>query len=154
MVRAPPSSIVPCTVLDIAMLRRYIYFKVVPHLRNAIELGPMTSEKTINLLEERIEMLVDSMRPPVHIRNELDIGYSFHNCTLELYEIRPRWDEKDELIHSSFARTKLIKSRGIWKIYWMRASRKWERYEPNSEVKDVSDFFEIVKEDKHSCFFG
>ncbi len=114
----------------------------------------MTSEKTIYFLDAKIKKLVESMRPPVHIRNELDIGYSFQNNTLELFEIRPRWDKKDELIQSPFAKTKLIKSQGIWKIYWMRASGKWERYGPNSEVKDVSDFFEIVKEDKHTCFFG
>ena len=114
----------------------------------------MTNEKTINLLEATINKSVEAMRPPVHIRNELDIGYNFLNNTLELFEIRPRWDKKEEYIHSPFAKTKFIKSQGIWKVYWMRASGKWELYEPFPEVKDISDFFEIVKEDKHACFFG
>ncbi len=128
--------------------------QVVRYLKTITEPESMTSEKTINLLDATIKKAVEAMRPPVHIRNKVDIGYNFQDYTLELFEIIPRWDKKDELIQSPFAKTKFIKSQGIWKIYWMRASGKWERYEPSPEVKDVSDFFEVVKEDKHACFFG
>lgn len=114
----------------------------------------MDHDKNINLLEVRIQKLIETMRPPVHMRDELDIGYSFRNNTLELFEIRPRWDKKDEKINSPFAKTKFIKSRGIWQIYWLRANGKWVSYDPNPEVNDIVGFFEIVKEDKHSCFFG
>jgi len=114
----------------------------------------MTNEKTIDFHEAIIKQKVEEMRPPVHIREELDIGYTFEKNTVELFEIRPRWDKRDEQIHSKFAKSRFIKSQGIWKIYWMRASGKWELYEPFPEVKDVGEFFAVVKEDKHSCFFG
>lgn len=114
----------------------------------------MSSEKTINLIEASIKKMIEEMRPPAHIRDDLDIGYSFQNNTLELFEIRPIWDNMKEKIQSPFSKTKYIKSKGIWRIYWMRASGKWELYEPDPEVKDISDFFVIVKEDKHACFFG
>jgi hypothetical protein len=114
----------------------------------------MNQEKTINLMEDKIQKLLESIKPPTHIREMVDIGYVFQNNTLELFEIRPRWDKKDERIKESFAKTRLIKSQNIWKIYWMRASGKWMLYEPNPEVKDIADFFKIVKEDLHHCFFG
>jgi hypothetical protein len=114
----------------------------------------MNHEKAISLMEVNIRKLLESIRPPTHVREEIDISYTFQNNTLELFEIRPRWDKKGEKIRSPFAKTRLIKSQGIWKIYWMRASGKWVLYEPDPEVKDISNFFEIVRGDKHHCFFG
>lgn len=29
--------------------------------------------------------------PPVHIRNEVDIGYRLENQSVEIFEIRPHW---------------------------------------------------------------
>lgn len=114
----------------------------------------MATDDTIDFHDALIKQMVEEMRPPVHIRKEIDIGYTFENNTLVLLEFRPRWDKPEEKIKSEFAKTRFIKSQGIWKIYWMRASGKWELYEPNPEVKDIHSFFAIVKEDKYSCFFG
>ncbi len=110
--------------------------------------------KTINFIEIQIKKFVESIRPPADIRDKLDIGYQFQNNTLELYEIRPRWDNSKEIIHSSIAKTRFIKSRKIWKIYWKRASGKWESYEPKPEVKSINEFFKVITEDKYGCFFG
>jgi len=114
----------------------------------------MTTDRTIDFNEALIKQMVEEMRPPVHIRKELDIGYAYENNTLILFEIRPRWDKPEEILHSEFAKTRFIKSQSIWKIYWMRANGKWVQYEPNPEVNDLHSFFVIVKEDKHACFFG
>ncbi len=109
---------------------------------------------TINLVEIQIKEFVESIRPPVDIREKVDIGYKFQQNTLELFEIRPKWDNQNEKIQSSFAKTRYVKTQEHWKIYWMRASGKWESYQPNSEVKTINDFFEVISEDKHGCFFG
>jgi len=111
-------------------------------------------DKTINLIETQIKKFIESIRPPVEIRDKVDYGYIFEQNTLELYEIRPKWDNQDEKIKSPFAKTRFVKIQGIWKIYWMRASGKWESYEPNSEVKSINDFFKVIIEDKFGCFFG
>ena len=108
----------------------------------------------INFLERQIEKYVQEMRPPEEIREKLDIGYSFENQSLEIFEIRPRWDNKDIIFHSPFAKAKYIKSRNIWKIYWMRANGNWDSYSPQPEVNSISTFFKIVEEDKHYCFKG
>ena len=100
---------------------------------------------------------IEENRPPVHVRDQVDIGFSLENRELVLFEIRPRWDDPSEKFHSEFARAKYIKSRAVWKIYWMRASGKWELYRPEdeeAEVEDITEFFKIVAEDKYHAFGG
>lgn len=115
----------------------------------------MTKENlVVNLTEVQIKNLVDLIRPPVEIRSQLDIGYRFFNNILEIFEIRPRWDKPDEIIHSPVAKTKYIKSRKLWRIYWKRANGRWVQYDPNSEVTDIFEFFKILKADEYGCFWG
>ena len=112
------------------------------------------NESTIDFIEVQIKSFVENMRPPVEIRDQLDIDYKYDKSSIELYEIRPHFEIKDKIIHSSFAKARFIKSRNIWRIYWMRASGKWDPYEPDLEVSYVKDFLEIVNEDKYGCFKG
>lgn len=108
----------------------------------------------INFFEKEIPHYVSKMRPPIPIRNEFDIGFSFSDQTLELFEIRPRWNDKTIIDHISFARTKYVKSQGAWKIYWMRASGRWELYPEKPMVKTLNEFFTLVEEDAYGCFKG
>ncbi len=108
--------------------------------------------RRIDLRDHQIKQLVEKLRPPVEIRKELDVGYSFDGKQLILFEIRPAWKNPEIIQELPFAKGRYIKSKGIWKIYWMRASG-WYPYKPH-EVKDVKKFFDIVKEDAYGCFFG
>lgn len=108
----------------------------------------------INFIEKQIELSVEQLRPPKEIRNQLDIGFIFSNNVLEIFEIRPKWDDESKNIHTPVAKCKYIKTQECWKIYWMRANGKWEAYPPNPETKTILGFFEILKEDKNSCFWG
>ena len=108
--------------------------------------------KIVSLVENQIKKLVDGIRPPIDIRDKLDIGYSFKNNTLEIFEIRPKWDNKDIIKNYPFA--KYTKSKLEWTIYWMRASGKWERYEPKMHVNSIDEFFTIITDDDYGCFFG
>ena len=109
----------------------------------------------LHLLQEtKIKELVEQMRPPVHIRNQLDIGYSYEKQNLEIYESRPRWNNKSEVDHHPFAKARFISSKNIWKIYWRRASGKWQIYEPHPEVNNIEGFFKVINEDKLGAFLG
>ncbi|MCK4700848.1 MAG: DUF3024 domain-containing protein [Bacteroidales bacterium] len=117
----------------------------------------MSDEKktsVIDLIEKQIQQFVNEHRPPVEIRDKLDLGYSYINKTVEIFEIRSRWDNEKIKIKSPVAKTKYVKSRGVWIVYWMRASGKWERYEPNPEINNILEFFEILNKDKYGCFWG
>lgn len=109
---------------------------------------------SLNILERQVEEFIQEMRPEKEIRDEIDIGFKLEDNVLEIFEIRPVWNDKSQIAHYSVARSKLIKSRSVWKIYWMRADLKWHVYQPRPEVKTVREFLEEVREDPYGCFFG
>lgn len=104
--------------------------------------------------EKAIAAFLDKRRPPPHIRPELDIGYRIAGQSVELFEIRPRWDEPSEKLEQTFAKATYVKATGLWKVYWRRADLKWHRYDPMPAVGSLERFLEHVNEDKHACFFG
>ena len=107
----------------------------------------------INILENSIKTNVEKIRPPVEVRNQLDIGYSFVNNSLILFEICPSFMDKSIIMNIEFAKARYYKSQEIWKVYWKRANENWELYQ-TPEVSHIDKFFKIVKEDKYGCFFG
>jgi hypothetical protein len=107
-----------------------------------------------DLVEPIIKQFVEELRPPVAIREELDIVYTYENQTLEIGELRPRWNNPETKDITPVAKGQFVKSRNIWKVYWKRASGKWDPYSPKPEVKTLAAFFKLIKEDKHHCFWG
>lgn len=108
--------------------------------------------------EKRIEKTMDAYlektRPPVHIRNELDIGYRIENHSVVLFEIRPAFRKPDQKIEHAIAKATYIKRAKEWRLYWMRADLKWHRYEPVPDVKDLGEFLRVIEEDAFGCFYG
>jgi hypothetical protein len=94
-------------------------------------------------------------RPPAHIRAELDLGSRISGQSVEIFEIRPVWRGKaGEKRESSVAKTTFVRSRGVWRVFWMRSDLKWHRYEPAPEVAAIEDFCALVAEDANACFGG
>lgn len=112
------------------------------------------SEFEIKRCERELRKFIEKRRPPAHIRKKLDFGFRINNQSIELFEIRPKWDNPTEILESSFAKTTFVKTKGRWKIYWKRADLKWHSYEPCPEVRSIEDFVSVVDEDKYACFFG
>ncbi|MFN3237647.1 MAG: DUF3024 domain-containing protein [Pseudomonadales bacterium] len=112
------------------------------------------SEFEVKRCERELEKFMARKRPPAHIRDKLDIGYKIENQSVELFEIRPRWNDPSEILHSPFAKTTFVKSKGIWKIYWQRQDLKWHAYDPVPEVKLFEEFLAAVEADEYACFFG
>lgn len=107
---------------------------------------------------KRVEKLASAyiarVRPPAHIRDQLDLAFRISDQSLELFEIRPLWNDPSTKIEESQAKTTYVKKSGVWKIYWMRADLKWHGYEPVPEVGTLEEFFETVEEDAYGCFKG
>ena|SRR5690554_5488075 len=104
--------------------------------------------------ERELEKFLKTNRPPVSIRNELDIGYRLSNQSVELFEIRPVWNNPKEKMETPVAKATFVKSQREWRIYWHRSDMKWHRYEPVPEVKYLEEFLSIVKQDEYCCFWG
>jgi hypothetical protein len=93
-------------------------------------------------------------RPPAHIRPKLDIGFRITGQSVEIFEVRPRWDKKDEKTESSVAKATYVKKEGLWRVYWMRQDLNWHRYDPRPSVRSLEAFGTLVDEDRYACFFG
>lgn len=111
--------------------------------------------KTVDINESLISQYIESIRPEdPEIRKQLDMGYSYKNQLFVLFEIRPDWLNPDKKEQIDFAKIRYYKTQKIWKLYWARASGKWELYEPYPEASHLSQLIEVIKKDSHGCFFG
>jgi hypothetical protein len=104
--------------------------------------------------EREMVKFLAAHRPPVHIRHEIDIAYRLANQSVEIFEIRPHWQNTSEKIETPVAKATYVKSHKEWRIYWHRSDMEWHRYEPNSEVKYFEEFLSVVDEDSYGCFWG
>lgn len=110
---------------------------------------------TIDINESTIKTYVESLRPEDQtIREQLDFGYWYDGKVAILYEIRPIWNNPKKKQNIEFAKIRFYKSRKEWHLYWMRASGKWELYQPFPKSTHLDKIISIIKEDKLGCFFG
>lgn len=65
---------------------------------------------------------------PLKVQNQLRYIYRVEGQDVLIAEDRPRWDKPDEWLAIDFAKLKYIRKSNIWKLYWKRASGKWELY--------------------------
>jgi hypothetical protein len=105
-------------------------------------------------IEKIVREYVEKHRPPAHIRNKVDLSFRFKGQSVEIFEIRPRWNNPSVKIEESVAKAIYVKSKRNWKIYWQRADLKWHRYTPVPEAKTIEQFLDVVEKDEYSCFFG
>jgi len=105
-------------------------------------------------VENAVAAFVAKRRPPVHLRDQVDLNFRFDGRSVEIFEIRPRWDNPAQRVEESVAKARYLKSRGKWVVYWKRADLKWHRYNPAPEVSTIDAFLRLVDEDEYACFFG
>lgn len=112
------------------------------------------SEFEVKRCKREVDKFLEVRRPPVHIRKEFDLGYRIENQSVELFEVRPEWNNPEKKIEIPFAKATYIKKEKLWKIYWQRQDLKWHSYSPAPNVKYFEEFLSIVNEDANACFFG
>lgn len=105
-------------------------------------------------VEEGLDRFLEKRRPPPDIRSELDLQYRIFDQSVELMEVRPHWEDPDEIMETPVAKLTYVRSRALWKIYWMRQDLKWHGYEPVPQVGTLTKALEVVGEDRYCCFFG
>ena len=109
----------------------------------------------MDINELTVKQFVESLRPEdEEIRKKIDSEYSYDGKVVILYEVRPFWDNPNEIQKSAFAKIRFYKSKRIWSLYWMRASGEWKLYAPCPESSHLEKLIEIIKEDALGCFFG
>ena len=105
-------------------------------------------------IEKALSAFLEQKRPPVHIRKELDFGYRMSGQSVELFEIRPKWNDSSIVQELPFAKTTYIRTKKAWKIFWHRADLRWHRYTPFPESTRLDVLLQEIDEDPNACFFG
>jgi hypothetical protein len=101
-----------------------------------------------------LKLFLDEKRPPEHLRSQLDIGYAVTGQTVDIFEIRPDWQDKSATRHTPVARIRYVRTMNEWQLYWMRRDLKWHLYEPSQSHKSLMAALAVVNADEHCCFFG
>ncbi|MBD1583448.1 DUF3024 domain-containing protein [Pseudoalteromonas sp. S16_S37] len=112
------------------------------------------SEFEIKRIEKVVGEAVEKRRPPVHLRNKLDIGFRIDNQTVFIFERRPDWRDKTQYNEFENVKFTYVKLQKIWKIYWLRQNLKWDDYEPDPTAKSIELALAVVMKDEFGCFWG
>jgi hypothetical protein len=59
---------------------------------------------------------VERRRPPLRIRQELDLAYRISGQSVEIFEIRQRWYEPSEKFERPVAKANFVRKHAIWKV--------------------------------------
>lgn len=108
----------------------------------------------IKRIEKAMATFLAKRRPPLHIRPELDISYRLNGQSIEIFEIRPQWDNPSIIREHPFAKATFVRTQNLWKVFWKRSDLKWHAYEPAAIVKSIDEFLAAVDADQYCCFFG
>lgn len=109
-------------------------------------------ERAVN--QKALDWFMEQRRPPAHIRPQLDIGYEVTGQTINIFEIRPDWQDKTKIMHTPVARAKFVRTEEQWRLYWMRGNLKWYAYDPDHLHSTLQSVLRAVDTDKYCCFFG
>src|SRR5262245_48780958 len=88
------------------------------------------------------------------LRDKLRFEYRVKVHDVEILEIRPCWDGRPGTTEHGVAKVKFIRSRGVWRLFWMRQDLKWHGYEPVGASTDLEVLIGEVDRDPYGCFFG
>ena len=105
-------------------------------------------------VENEVAAFVAKRRPPADIRDQVDLSFRFDGRYVEIFEIRPRWDDPAVKIEESIARARYVESKDEWLVYWKRADLRWHKYDPAPKVPTIQAFLAEVDRDEYGCFFG
>jgi hypothetical protein len=105
-------------------------------------------------IEKIVNAFLEKRRPPADLRKQLDLGFRLEGQSLELYELRPVWNDPNQYLESPVAKATFVKTRKFWRVFRQRADMKWHDYAPCPEVRSVEEFLSLVDRDENHCFWG
>jgi hypothetical protein len=101
---------------------------------------------------QRLKEIEEFFKVPDRVANKIKIVAEKVRGGYEIIETRPRWDgSAGSWTRSPIAKITFHKPSQEWRVYWMRASRKWWFY---GQYKTFNKVLKIIDEDKSGCFWG
>lgn len=113
-----------------------------------------TENEIARYLEEIETDLWAKRRPPLEIRDQVREGQRVEGQSVELFLVRPLWNDATREVEEPVAKATFVRSRGRWRVYWQRADQRWHPYDEKPEVGTLRAFLKLVDEDRFGCFWG
>ncbi|MCX6766443.1 MAG: DUF3024 domain-containing protein [Candidatus Moranbacteria bacterium] len=104
------------------------------------------------MTDPTIQKIEEKFKVPEHVADKIQNVAEKSGNSYILYETRPTWDGSAKpWTKLSVAKMTFVKISGRWKLFWMRASGKWEFYGGYKSFKNVLN---MIEKDKFGCFWG
>jgi len=113
-----------------------------------------TEEEVSDAIIAIEEVIWSRRRPPHHLRNQGCEAQRISGQSLELFFIRPHFQNQAETVEESIAKITFVRKRGIWRLFWQRADLKWHGYKPDPVHGSLREALEVIYRDEYCCFFG
>jgi hypothetical protein len=105
----------------------------------------------------RVDQLVGAFcrkKCPPALRDEVRLEYRVTGHDVLVYETRPAFRDPSSWTEHGIAKLKFIRTAGEWRLFWQRASLKWQSYEPLPSSRNLKDLLAEIERDPYGCFFG
>ncbi len=109
------------------------------------------SEFELARIQSTVGNLVERRQPPPELRGELRYDLEIKGHAVTIWEVRPAFRRPGET-RLGVARFRFTRTRGAWRLYWMRQDLKWHSY--SDETAALDKLVAIVDEDAHCASFG
>jgi Protein of unknown function (DUF3024) len=93
-------------------------------------------------------------RVPHRVRDQLRHGFTIAGNTVELFEERPHYLQKDRWIQEPVAKFRFVATRELWQLYCMRRDLKWHSYALLPIAGTFEILFREVEADPTGIFWG
>lgn len=113
----------------------------------------ITIVQTLDIIEA-LENFLDRKRPPLEMREEVDLTYEIDGKNIIVFERRCLLNNPEEIIEIPISKCTYIMSKDIWKVFWYRADGKWQIYLPLPYIQSLDEYVNVLEEDQYGCFFG
>jgi hypothetical protein len=79
------------------------------------------SEFEMKRCEKLVAEFIERRRPPPHVRAKLDLAFRIQGQNVEIFSVRPHWEDKSKILEHPVAKATYNKSKRNWKVFWERA---------------------------------
>ena len=94
--------------------------------------------------ERIVAAFIEGRRPAVYIRQQLDLGFRVADQSVEIFEVRPQWNQPEVRREHPVAKATYVKTDSVWRVFWQRRDLKWHRYDPAPEVDSLEAFLQLA----------
>jgi hypothetical protein len=97
---------------------------------------------------------IERRGPPPHLWDQVKLDYRIAGHSVEIFEIRPSFSNPKQPSELPLAKTTFIRSKNLWRVFWMRRDLKWHAYQALPVAPNFEAFLGEVERDPTACFFG